>query len=428
MDFMYNTIEYSKSSKSSREVNEIRDVPDSHYVCQWWIEHFDVIKLDTNPNISIQFKKKRHDQIRWNHALLPFRRSGLWMTIKVVFHTILTKCLGHLGTIVYKVLITHFLTHIIYTKHFSISTDLLVHGIRKIVQRLNKIEGLLSSIDSNHMNEWIQHTKQEIQMSTDQILPKTNWEKSIQMNDKRNKKLLLNNIKLNDPKIYQHSCVQLKAYLNNDHSNQISGLFSGVNNYDVFKNINQEDYIPSYDVVIKQMNYTIVTALAYMEIWTESRLEQWMSRPSFSVSGRNRFEILLHFFEKYQTEVLNHYWSENGPTDPMNYSRFILTSLTIIRCMHKKLCQDKRFERLKLHSIHIPNLLNLFEFLILPNREYMIRARSLYYYFIEFNNKLYPDLLNDIEAKNAFGVHFADNSSKMNDDIQRIRIQAEQDK
>jgi hypothetical protein len=48
MDFMVNTVEYSKSYKDSREVDEIRDVPESHYVCQWWIQHFNGIKTENN--------------------------------------------------------------------------------------------------------------------------------------------------------------------------------------------------------------------------------------------------------------------------------------------------------------------------------------------------------------------------------------------
>ena len=103
--------------------------------------------------MPVQFKKKHRDQIRRNNANLPFRRLGLWMTVKVVFHAILTKRLGHIGTIVYKLLVTHFLTYIIYKPYFTLSTDLLVHCIRKIVRRLNKIENLLSSIDTNDMNE-----------------------------------------------------------------------------------------------------------------------------------------------------------------------------------------------------------------------------------------------------------------------------------
>ncbi|CAF4958708.1 unnamed protein product, partial [Rotaria socialis] len=96
VDFMRNTIEYATSYKASRQVSETRNVPESHYVCQWWIQQFEGITIESNSNRFIQFKKKHRDQIRWSNTLLPFRRSGLWMTIKVVFHIILTKRLGRI--------------------------------------------------------------------------------------------------------------------------------------------------------------------------------------------------------------------------------------------------------------------------------------------------------------------------------------------
>ncbi|CAF2804544.1 unnamed protein product [Rotaria sp. Silwood2] len=160
MDFMLNTIEYSKSYKNFRNVDETRDVPESHYVCQWWVQQLQGIKIESNSNKSCLVKKKHRDQIRWNNAALPFRRSGLWMAIKVVFHAFLNKHLGDVGTVVYKLLITHFLTYVIDTrKHsadFNVSTDLLVHC------RLNKIESLLISIETNHIKEWVRQMKQQI--------------------------------------------------------------------------------------------------------------------------------------------------------------------------------------------------------------------------------------------------------------------------
>ena len=96
--------------------------------------------------------------------------------------------------------------------------------------------------------------------------------------------------------------------------------------------------------------------------------------------------------------------------------------------MHKKLRRNARFKRLRQHSIHIPNLLNLFKFLILPNREDIIRVRDLWNYFNEFSEKSFPDLLTNIESYNAFGVDFASYSSTMNDSMRQIRAPAECDK
>ncbi|CAF4386850.1 unnamed protein product [Rotaria magnacalcarata] len=141
IDFMNNTIEYFKSHKASYPFNEMREAPVAHYVCQWWIAQFEGSQLDNRVKTSISFKKKHRDQIRYKSSIHPFRRSGLWMTIKVVFHTILTKRLGNIGSIVYKLLITNFLTYFISTrqalKNYQISSDLLVFCLRKIVRRLN---------------------------------------------------------------------------------------------------------------------------------------------------------------------------------------------------------------------------------------------------------------------------------------------------
>ncbi|CAF3875222.1 unnamed protein product [Rotaria sp. Silwood1] len=265
MDFMYNTIEYSKSYKAYRQVDEIRDVPESHYVCQWWIQQFQGIKIENNSNLSIQFKKKHRDQIRWNNAQIPFRRSGLWMTIKVVFHIILSKRLGHISTVIYKLFITHFLVYVICKADPNISTDLLVHCIRKIVRRVNKIEHLLLSIDVNDVNEWVQNMKYEIQMKINQVLPKPEWQNSIQVNGETKYQLFMKNFRLNDFDIYKHSYHELNAYLNNQNLSQTFDFFPGSNNYDEFSHVNQDDDIPSIKEFTEKFNYTIGIALTRIE-------------------------------------------------------------------------------------------------------------------------------------------------------------------
>jgi hypothetical protein len=423
MDFMKNTIEYSKTYKASREFTEIMDVPMSHYVCQWWIQRFPEITVENNSNTFVQFNKKHRDQVRWNNGQLPFRRSGLWMTIKVVFQTILTKRLGNIGTIIYKLLITHFLTYIIYTRQTSmdslISVDLLVHCIRKILRRLNKIESSMFSIDSNDLNKWIQFTKHDIQKKIDEIFPKMDWQKSIQVNEEQNI-----NSNLNDLELYRHSCESLKTYLNTQSSKNSNQRSFNFHSY----NIEQEYFIPSFNVLTNQFKYTIGAALTHMEIWIVSWSEQWINRPPSSRREPDNFQMLSRFFEDYQNSALNYYRPKTFRTDSIGYSRFLLTSLTIIRAMHHKLCQDKRFERLQLHCIDIPNIINLFEFLVLPNRQDMIRARDLYDYFNRFTRQLNPDILANIEAENSFGVYFAAHSTKMTNCLRKIQAQVEQDK
>ncbi|CAF5128246.1 unnamed protein product, partial [Rotaria sp. Silwood1] len=177
------------------------------------------------------------------------------------------------------------------------------------------------------------------------------------------------------------------------------------------------DELPQLSVLTNHDDDAMGIALTRIEIWVQSCLEQWINRSLLSKNGYKFFENLQSFYEDYQRAALDFYYSNNQSTDSIGYSRFILTSLTIIRLMHIKLCEDTRFERLKVHAIRIPHLLNLFEFLILPNRDNMIRARDLYDYFLEFNEKRYPDLLSDIDSQSAVGVHFAEQSVEINENL-----------
>ncbi|CAM4883176.1 unnamed protein product [Rotaria socialis] len=432
-DFMNNTIENSKSFKSSYSFNDMREVPIAHYVCQWWIAQFQGIQVDNLVHKPISFKKKHRDQIRYQSSMHPFRRSGLWMTIKVVFHTILTQRLGNIGSIVYKLLITKFLTYVISTRQtlmsYQISSDLLVFCLRKIVRRLNKIETSLSSIYSTDINPWIQRVTEQIKQKLDCITPDSNWQKFIEQNEK----LQSSTIQLNasEIKTYQHSWQNLKDYLKKHNSKTSPKRYSRKNDNDSFMSkrvAHDNNALPSVSKLTNDRDDPNGIALTSIEIWIRSSLEEWINRPVLSGKGYACFKDLQSFYEDYQRTALTYYYSENKSTDPIGYSRFILTSLTIICLMHRKLCEDARFERLKLHAIQIPHLLELFEFLVLPNRDDMIRARDLYDYFREFNSKPYPDLLSNIESTNAFGVHFADQSLEMNETLQKIQDQVEQDK
>ncbi|CAF4981090.1 unnamed protein product, partial [Rotaria sp. Silwood1] len=433
LEFMNNTIEYSKSYKASYTFDETREVPISHYVCQWWITHFQDVQIDNQVKTFVSFKKKHRDQIRYKSSAYPFRRSGLWMTMKVVFQSILTKRLGKIGTIVYKLLITDFLTYFISTRekliNSRISTDLLVHCLRKIVRRLNKIEVLSSSSDLNDVDPWMENIREEIKQKIDRITPNFDRQKSIEKNQKQN----IPKFQLNPDQqaIYQHSCHKLKAYLNKNHYNTSKRQFydSYDYNHSTLTSVAYEgDELPQLSVLTNHDDDAMGIALTRIEIWVQSCLEQWINRSLLSKNGYKFFENLQSFYEDYQRAALDFYYSNNQSTDSIGYSRFILTSLTIIRLMHIKLCEDTRFERLKVHAIRIPHLLNLFEFLILPNRDNMILARDLYDYFLEFNEKRYPDLLSDIDSQSAFGVHFAEQSVEINENLQKIQEQIEQDK
>ncbi|CAF5222838.1 unnamed protein product, partial [Rotaria magnacalcarata] len=130
--------------------------------------------------------------------------------------------------------------------------------------------------------------------------------------------------------------------------------------------VDDVDGLPTISKLTNRRDDADGIALASIEIWVHSNLEEWINRSLLSIEGYTCFKHLLSLCEDYQRTALAFYYSESKSSDPIGYSRFILTSLTIIRLMHRKLCEDTRFERLKLHAIQIPHLLELFDFLVLP--------------------------------------------------------------
>ncbi|UJR11323.1 hypothetical protein I4U23_015504 [Adineta vaga] len=429
VEFMMNTIECSKSRKGVSRFDEVRDVPIAHYVCQWWISQLQGEKMKNNSDLTYQFQKKHRDHIRWKDAQQPFRRSGLWMTIKVILQLILTKDLGINGRIIYKSLIALFLTDFVSTQ--NLSTDLSVYCTRKITRRLNKIEFLISKTVFNEMHEWIETILSGIKIKLDKILSKFVHPQAMEISynkNNNNESWLKLQQELNHIHTYQHLCTDLKEHLKSHQLNQLNRLsYTNPKTDLLLTDVNTIDYIPSIEVLESQYDYSTDTILTRLEIWIESNLEQWINRPASRNNEKNRFEVLLNFFEAYQNIALKHYGSEKNSTDPIGYSRFLLNSMTLIQIMHEKLCFDQRFERLKLHTLKIPNVLKLFEYLTLPNRDDMVRARHLYNFFDSFKEKIYPDIF-DINQSNAFGVVFAESSESMNESLRQIHEQIKKDK
>ncbi|CAF4500771.1 unnamed protein product [Rotaria sp. Silwood2] len=144
-------------------------------------------------------------------------------------------------------------------------------------------------------------------MKINQIFPRSDWQKFIQINEQANQSLLMGNFELNKSNMYEYFCKELKAYLNNNNLRQTFNFFPRIANYDNFDYANQDAYIPSIKELAEKFSYTVATVLTRIEIWITSRLNQCINHPTIYFIEMNLFETLLHFFEEYQSAALNHY-------------------------------------------------------------------------------------------------------------------------
>ena len=433
LDLLRNSLEYRQAYRNSRSFDETRDITMSHYVTDWWINHFQRINPASRNARSIPFRKKHRDQIRWKDADLPFRRSGLWMVIKTVLQTILADQLGQSARLVYKLLITSFLTDFLHARQLAadctiLNVDLLMHCLKKITRRLNKIRLQWNNIEQNEVARWTEHAFNDIELKLRALLPNCPWQTPIEQDkDKRQRSLKIPS-NIADITFYAHSCPKLAAYFSESNSSQASQSWASQTQHNALTFDQSKEELPAPRTLTSATTENTGIVLTIVEHWLEKNLDPWMEGVSMTTDGARRFQDLLELFVAYQRKALEHYYSSHFASDSFGYTRFVLASLTILRSLHRKLCAEPRFQRLASHSIDIPHLFQLVEFLSLPTREEMLRARELIDYFRDFHEKPLLDILSNIESSNAFGVHFASLSTEMRNTLQQIRDEAERDK
>ena len=220
--------------------------------------------------------------------------------------------------------------------------------------------------------------------------------------------------KLADISFYAHSCQKLVAYLNEPNFSLASHSGTARVHHNALAFDQSDVKLPLPRILTSATTETIGVVLIIVEHWFEKAFGS-MDGTFLAGDGRryNDFKDLLELFEAYQRKALEHYYAADSGSDSFGYTRFLLASLTILRSMHRKLCAEPRLQRLVSHSIVIPNLFELVDFLSLPTRKEMLREHELIDYFRAFSGKTYPDILSDIESSNAFGVQFASHSTEM---------------
>jgi hypothetical protein len=135
------------SNKAGNEHVEIREVSDPFFISQWLPASLSIKTSDLCHHYKPVSKKIR-DQIIIGSSTLPFRRSGLWMTAKVVLHLTLRN--GGVGefqaNILYKLIMLKLMLNcaVAWTKDLEAEEGMEV--MAKIVRRLLKLR---KYIDAN---------------------------------------------------------------------------------------------------------------------------------------------------------------------------------------------------------------------------------------------------------------------------------------
>ncbi|KAG8829423.1 hypothetical protein FRC17_006582 [Serendipita sp. 399] len=141
--------------KGGNVLHEIRDTPSPRFITEALAGVIRAFPTD-EASVPTEFVHKRlDDHVLWKSALKPWRRSPLWLIVRVALQTTLNEN-GIVGTEGYKAFLCHFMTCVLQyavradPSHFGL--DILHHMKAKIARRLSKLGALVRNEDQLVIN------------------------------------------------------------------------------------------------------------------------------------------------------------------------------------------------------------------------------------------------------------------------------------
>ncbi|KAG6871721.1 hypothetical protein C0995_000804, partial [Termitomyces sp. Mi166 len=158
------TVESAPSTrKANSNVFEVRDTADPYYITELLtaIIHGGP---DSKPADVERIEKRVRNEIIWDSARMPWRRSPLWLIIRVALQTILRRASSLDGQTEYKVFMIFLLADIVLSNddYPNLPNDILVCQ-NKIVRRLRKIPDSTSDSLLEKVTEAISKAKEVLE-------------------------------------------------------------------------------------------------------------------------------------------------------------------------------------------------------------------------------------------------------------------------
>lgn len=127
-----------QSHKAGKKMGEIRDTTDPSLVTEMLMA---ILASLGEPIVCQQIEKRTRDDVLWDNCLSPWRRSALWLAIRVALQTTLTNALGsEEGRSEYKNFMVFLITGIASQASAAKLPDDLCHVIvAKVARRTSKL-------------------------------------------------------------------------------------------------------------------------------------------------------------------------------------------------------------------------------------------------------------------------------------------------
>ena len=389
-----------QSHKSGGRMGEIRDTAHPGLVSEMLMA---ILASLGNPAVCQQILKRTRDDVLWDECLVPWRRSALWLAIRVTLQSTLIEALGpEKGTSEYKNFMVFLITEIASQASAANLPDDLCHIIAaKVARRVTKLgPKTLSYVQDRALNVFRTiNIKQKKSWKTicDQDGDRANTIDSRSF--ERDTALTLNNSKqyldaiLEDRSILEppsYSVPKCRAWLGLDYG------------------------LPSLDGLGSDKNENIYS-LAEFETWVADCLPTWRKQHLATLDSKDCM-ALAELATEYRNAALPLY---NGAPEQISIMILVIAelwySLDVLVTSLLPIVKD--------FTIDITS--NFFDPLLLPKRAQMQRLRVVELHIAarqQESNPINPSMFSD-PVKKSFAVQFYHSSTRH----QALRTRIEKD-
>ncbi|KAJ5724234.1 hypothetical protein N7488_002269 [Penicillium malachiteum] len=141
-----------KVRKANQLHDEDRDTPSPMMVTEFFMS---ILRPLSNNMEALQIEKHVREEVMWNDSLMPWRRSPLWIFVRVTLQLVLARSLDQAsGRRVYKEFMVFFMSHLAKNLSHAVSNEELFMMNAKVTRRLLKLgtpldSGCFSILEAN---------------------------------------------------------------------------------------------------------------------------------------------------------------------------------------------------------------------------------------------------------------------------------------
>ena len=253
---------WQKVSKAGSKTSEIRETLDPKHATEMLMG---ILRGIGEPVDIIRISKRTRDEVMWNNALKPWRRSPLWLLIRVALQTGL--CKESRGHTAYKSFMIFFMAQILdHASTPSFSSDFLYAMAAKIAQRVSKLS-------ISHKPSWLLDVERIIQSNHKRLC--TRWRALEDNADPLRLQRVLNTANSSFRSDTTFSLTTLQPYLTT-----ILNRKAPTSNKSVFqKECNHRIDPTQREIPISwRIDSESHICLTDFEIWVQNSLDDWLDR------------------------------------------------------------------------------------------------------------------------------------------------------